>query len=143
MYFWLMQALPWVLSAAQIWSSWLAADKTLLTQQVKIVGQFLWTVLVYTHLDTMAGLIPLNAVMWFLTIRTYVKWKADDDRDSRCREAGAGLGPGERIYCLEVDIEGQQWLAGYDVPTALPDGSIHRVQISREKAEAFTDDSPR
>lgn len=141
MYLWVIDHMTWAMSVMTIWSSWLAGGKSLLTQKVKLVGQVLWTIWVFGSQTW--GLVPLNIAMWFLILRAYTMWKADDDRDLERGTTRVAVGSRERFSCLEIDAEGQQRVARYALLVSLSNYCLYRVQGSGQETTAAANDAPR
>ena len=68
--------LPWVMSAATIWMTFLQGKKDWKAWLVGLCNQFLW--LAFAIGTETWGLLPLNAVLWVLYFRNMRLWLRDD-----------------------------------------------------------------
>lgn len=68
-----VQWLPYALSGVTIWMTVLQGDKRPAAWLVGLTGQLVWTV--WIVLSSTWGFLPLNAALWFLYARNYVKWR--------------------------------------------------------------------
>lgn len=58
-----------------IWQMWKYGDKSLIGPIVGFVSNFAWWVLtIYT---AQWGIMPVNAVMFYVNTRNYIKWKRE------------------------------------------------------------------
>lgn len=65
--------LPWLLSANTIYSMLLAGNKKRGAWAFGLAGQLLWLVWILTTKSW--GLLPMNAALWVVYSRNYLKWK--------------------------------------------------------------------
>lgn len=65
--------LPWLLSAITVYSMLLAGNKKRGAWAVGLVNQLLW--LIWIVLSSAWGLLPMNAALWIVYGRNYLKWK--------------------------------------------------------------------
>ena len=68
--------LPWFLSAATIYMTILAGNKTRWAWAVGLVNQALW--LVWIMASASYGLLPMNIALWILYGRNHLKWMQKD-----------------------------------------------------------------
>lgn len=64
--------LPWLLSAITVWMTLLAGNKSRMAWSVGLVNQLLW--LVWIVAAGSWGMLPMNAALWFVYGRNYLKW---------------------------------------------------------------------
>ena len=65
--------LPWLLSAITIYSMLLAGNKKKSAWLVGLINQFLW--LIWIVASNAWGLLPMNVALWVVYFRNYIKWK--------------------------------------------------------------------
>jgi hypothetical protein len=65
--------LPWLMSAMTIYMTFLQGEKRLAAWVVGLLNQFLW--LAFALATYTWGLLPLNAALWYLYIRNFLKWR--------------------------------------------------------------------
>jgi hypothetical protein len=65
--------LPWVMSAATVYTMLLAGNKSPLTWTVALVSQCVWLVWIVASLSW--GLLPGHFVLWWVYVRNYQKWR--------------------------------------------------------------------
>jgi hypothetical protein len=64
--------LPWLLSAMTIYMTFLQGEKLKLAWVIGLINQGGW---LFFAIGTQTwGLLPLNAALWYLYIRNYIKW---------------------------------------------------------------------
>lgn len=68
----IVQNLPWLLSAITIYSMLLAGNKRRGAWIVGLFNQMLWGV--WIILSESWGLIPMNIALWVVYARNYIKW---------------------------------------------------------------------
>lgn len=68
--------LPWLLSAITIYTMILAGNKRRGAWVVGLVNQLLWAI--WIVLSGSWGLIPMNAALWIVYIRNYLKWTEEE-----------------------------------------------------------------
>lgn len=69
----LINYLPWVLSALTIWQTLLAGNKHKLAWLLALGNQALW--FSWIVLSSNWGLLPMNIALWILYFRNHLKWK--------------------------------------------------------------------
>lgn len=65
--------LPWIMSAMTIYMTFLQGNKNATGWIVGLVNQFLW--LAFAVGTQTWGLLPLNAALWILYTRNFMKWR--------------------------------------------------------------------
>lgn len=70
----IVEYLPWLLSAITIWMTLLAGSLHRQAWLVGMVGQALW--LIWIVLSETWGLIPLNIGLWIVYWRNHLKWRS-------------------------------------------------------------------
>jgi hypothetical protein len=68
----LVEYMPWLLSAVTIWMTLLAGKMHPKTWLVGLLNQLLW--LIWVLLSGTVGLLPLNAVLWWVYWRNNRLW---------------------------------------------------------------------
>jgi hypothetical protein len=69
----LIDFLPWLLSANTLYVMFLAGNKNKYTWILGLIGQVLW--LVWIILTESWGLIPMNIGLWVVYARNHLKWR--------------------------------------------------------------------
>lgn len=69
----LVEALPWALSLVTVIVMWMAGSNWRWTWALALVGQALW--LVWIFAAEAWGLLPMNAVLWWIYLRNHMRWK--------------------------------------------------------------------
>jgi hypothetical protein len=68
----IVNVLPWFLSAITIYSMFLAGDKNPNAWLVGLANQALWLIWIFTAHEW--GFLPMNIAFWVVYYRNYVKW---------------------------------------------------------------------
>ena len=69
----IIEYLPWLLSAITIWMSVLMGNLKRNAWLIALANQFLW--LIWIVASTKWGFMPLNIALWFVYGRNYWKWR--------------------------------------------------------------------
>lgn len=74
----MIDALPWLMSASTVYSMWLAGNRSGRAWVIALSSQCLWAV--WIVLGEYWGLIPGHIALWWVYIRNLVKWRAEVGR---------------------------------------------------------------
>ena len=80
----IVEILPWIISITTLYMLWLVGNRNAGGWKVGIGLQFLW--LLYIIVGEVWGLLPLNAGMWYITVRNYYKWTHSENNVSENNE---------------------------------------------------------
>jgi len=67
--------LPWIMSAATVYTMFLAGNKSPSTWVVALLSQAMW--LIWIIASQSWGLLPGHAALWWVYARNFVKWREE------------------------------------------------------------------